>query len=175
MIKKLILSAGLVAALVFTVPAAFAQSKKSAADQGFLKEAMQGSLAEIQMGKLAQEKGNSADVRSFGKTLEQDHAKALQKAQDAARAAGMTTMPAEPAKKHKDAYGRMSKLSGADFDRQFVKHMVDDHKKDIRAHEKHAKDANAPVASYANEVLPDLRKHLEMAQSMSRAATTGSR
>jgi putative membrane protein len=68
----------------------------------------------------------------------------------------------------------MSKLSGATFDREFVKHMVDDHKKDIKEYEKEAK-ADDAAGAYAKETLPTLRKHLDTAQSLSSAATTGRR
>ena len=174
MMKNLVLSIGVAIALTCAAPAAFAQKQKNSAEQAFLKEAMQGSLAEIEMGKLAQQKGNSAEVRSLGKTFEEDHTKALQKAQEAAKSLGMN-MPAEPAKRHKSAYEKLSKQSGPAFDRQFAKHMIEDHKKDIKEHEKPRRIPTQAVASYANDVLPDLGKHLEMAQSLSRSTTTGSR
>src|SRR5215470_10339496 len=125
MMKQLVLGVGLATALACTAPAAFAQNTTG---QKFLKEAMEGSLAEIQMGKLAQEKGNSPGVRDFGKTLVDDHTKAEQKAQDAARSAGLQPV-GEPNKKQRDMYQKMSQKSGAAFDRAFIKDMVSDHKK----------------------------------------------
>jgi len=171
MMKQLVLGVGLATALACTAPAAFAQNTTG---QKFLKEAMEGSLAEIQMGKLAQEKGNSPGVRDFGKTLVDDHTKAEQKAQDAARSAGLQPV-GEPNKKQRDMYQKMSQKSGAAFDRAFIKDMVSDHKKDVKEHEKHAKDSNRAVADYVNAVLPDLRKHLQMAESLQKSETTGSR
>ena len=44
--------------------------------------------------------------------------------------------------------------------------MVEDHKKDIREFETETKKKNDPVAEFANETLPTLRKHPEMAQSL---------
>jgi putative membrane protein len=74
--------------------------------------------------------------------------------------------PNEPTKKHKADRDRLSKLSGDNFDREFAKMMVEDHKKDIRGFETEAKKKNDPVAEFANETLPTLRKHPEMAQSL---------
>ena len=71
-----------------------------------------------------------------------------------------------PTKKQKADYDRISKLSGEQFDREFAKMMVEDHKKDIREFETEAKKKTDPVAEFANETLPTLRKHLEMAQSL---------
>jgi putative membrane protein len=166
MTMKLLLGAGLVAALTFASPG-FAQDKAS---QKFLKAAIEGNLAEVEMGKLAQENGNSDDVRSFGQMLEKDHSDANQKATAAANSLGVTP-PTAPNSKQKAAHDRMAKLSGVAFDRAFAKHMVDDHKKDIKDYEKEAKKTD-DAGKYANEALPTLRKHLDTAQHLS---STGAR
>jgi hypothetical protein len=54
-----------------------------------------------------------------------------------ANSVGMTA-PTAPNKKQKADYDKMSKLSGAKFDKQFAAHMVADHKKDIKEYEKAA-------------------------------------
>ena len=99
---------------------------------------MEGNLAEVKMGELAQKNGNSDGVRSFGQMLQQDHAAANKTAESVAQSMGMTP-PTEPTKKQKADYDKLSKLSGGRFDREFVNHMVMDHKKDIREFEKEAK------------------------------------
>jgi putative membrane protein len=164
-----LLMAGIVAGLIVSSPS-FAQDK---AGQKFLKEAIEGNLAEVQMGQLAQKNGNSDRVRSFGQMLEKDHSAANQKATAAANQMGMSP-PDTPNSKQKATYDRMSKLSGDRFDRDFAKHMVADHKKDIKEYEKEAKK-NDPAGAYAKETLPTLHKHLETAQSLSGPATSGSR
>jgi putative membrane protein len=140
----------------------------SAADRGsqkFITEAIQGNLAEVEVGKLAQQKGQSDAVRSFGQRLMSDHSDANQKATELARQLGVTP-PNEPNAKQKAIYDKLSKLSGEAFDRAFAKAMVADHKQDIKEFEKQAKK-NDPAAQFANETLPVLRKHLEMAQGLS--------
>jgi len=135
------------------------------ASQKFITEAIQGNLAEIAVGKLAQQKGQSDGVRSFGAQLVSDHTAANDKAMSVAQSMGVSP-PSEPNKKQKTVYDRLSKLSGENFDREFAKAMVDDHKNDIREFEKEAKKKNDPAAEFANQTLPTLRKHLEMAQSL---------
>jgi putative membrane protein len=44
--------------------------KLNKADQLFLSKAIQGDLAEVKIGSLAQEKGQSDEVKQFGKMLE---------------------------------------------------------------------------------------------------------
>jgi putative membrane protein len=125
------------------------------------------------MGKLAQKNGSSAGVKSFGQTLEKDHAAANQKAMAAAKSAGVTP-PTAPNAKQKADYDQMSKMTGAQFDREFAQHMVADHKKDIAAYEKASKESGA-AGSYAKETLPTLQQHLQTAQSLTTPATTGKR
>src|SRR3954464_1426567 len=158
MITKLGVTLGL--AIVFAAPC-FAQD---AASQKFLKEAIEGNFAEVEMGQLAKKQASSDGVRSFGDMLEKDHSAANQKATAAATSLGMTP-PTSPNKKQKADYEKMSKLSGAQFDKMFATHMIADHKKDIKDYEK-AKKKDA-AGSYATETLPTLHKHLETAQSLS--------
>jgi putative membrane protein len=152
-------------AILFALPC-FAQD---AASQKFLQEAIEGNFAEIQMGQLAQKQASGDGVRSFGEMLEKDHSAANQKAKAAATSLGITS-PTSPSKKQKADYDKMSKSSGADFDKMFASHMVADHKKDIKDYEKAAKKKDA-AGSYATETLPALRKHLETAQSLSAGKT----
>ena len=157
-----VLGIAFAAALLGGVSAAGAADKAS---EKFLKEAMEGNLAEVQIGQLAQQKGENADVKNFGSQLEKDHSAANEKAKTIASQMGVTP-PTEHGKKEKAVYEKLSKLSGAAFDRAFAKAMVDDHKKEISKFEKQAKKKDDPTAGFANEILPDLRKHLEMAQSL---------
>ena len=85
------------------------------------------------------------------------------------------TPPTAPNAKQKTAYERMSKLSGARFDKQFAQAAVKDHKQDIAMYEREAK-SKGPLASFAQETLPTLRKHLQTAQAIvGKGAMTGSK
>ena len=162
MIRNWILGIAAAAALASSATTA------SAADEGsqkFIKEAIEGNLAEIAVGKLAQEKGRSEGVRSFGAQLVANHTAANEKAAKIANSIGVTP-PTASNKKQQAVYDKLSKLSGEKFDRRFAKAMVKDHKKDIREFEKEAKKKNDPAADFANETVPTLRKHLEMAESL---------
>ena len=141
-------------------------TKASKADETFIKDAMQGDLAEVSMGKLAQEKAQSQGVKDFGKMLEQDHGEHAQKVQSKAQELGVTA-PTEPNATQKSTYDRLSKLSGAQFDNQFVKTMVTDHKKDIAEYEKEAK-SKSPLADFAKDTLPTLEHHLQTAETLAK-------
>ena len=156
------------AAAIVAATSAWAADKR---DQTFIKDAIEGNLAEVQMGKLAQDKGQSDGVKSFGQMLATDHADANQKATAVANQIGVTP-PTEPNAKQKALYEKMSKLSGAAFDQQFAKEMVQDHKQDIQKYQQAAKKQNDPVGDYANQTLPTLQKHLQQAQSLTNNKST---
>src|SRR5215470_677210 len=53
-----------------------AAAEPSATTKSFVREAAGGGLAEVELGQLAQEKGTSEAVKSFGARMVQDHGKA---------------------------------------------------------------------------------------------------
>jgi putative membrane protein len=154
-------------AFVLLCGAAVAQDKAS---QKFIMEAIQGNFAEVSMGQLAQQNAASQDVRTYGQMLVSDHGAANQQAQQAATSVGLATLPAGPNAKQKADHDKMAKMTGAAFDREFAKHMVKDHRKDIAAYTKASKKQDA-VGQYAKSTLPTLQKHLEAAQSLQRSTT----
>jgi putative membrane protein len=133
-------------------------------DSAFLTDAIQGNLSEISIGELAQKNGASEGVKSFGQMLVQDHSTANEKAMILAKAHSVTP-PTEPKAESKSLHDRLAKLSGEQFDKEFAKAMVEDHKKDIKEFEDQTKGAD-DVASFAKDTVPTLKKHLQTAQSL---------
>jgi putative membrane protein len=168
--KTTLLLGAILAAALALGSQSFAQDKAS---QTFIKQAIEGNRAMVEMGQLAQKNGKSEGVRSFGQMLEHDHKDALQKSTTAANSMGVTP-PTAPNSKQKSMYDRISKLSGEKFDDAFVSDMIAGHKKDVSEYEKEAKQNNA-VGTYAKEELPVMQKHLQTAESLNRAQTTGKR
>ena len=154
-------SVGAATFLMLTLAGAAAKDKAS---ETFLKKAIEGNFAEVSMGDLAQKNGQSDDVKSYGKMLSTDHAAANEKALDAAKGLGMNP-PTEPNAKQKADYDRMSKISGAGFDKMFAAHMVADHQKDIAEYKKASKLKDA-AGEYASGQIDTLQKHLEDAKSL---------
>lgn len=153
------------AILALTLSAGGSALAASKADQTFLQDAIQGNLAEVQMGQLAQQKGQSDAVKSYGEMLVTDHSANNEKATRLAQQIGMSA-PSEPNAKQKAGYEMLSKLSGTVFDRQFAKMMVMDHKKNIGMFKREAAKKNDPMGQYASETLPVLEKHLHAAEKL---------
>ena len=155
------LSLGTAILLAVSIANASAKDKPS---ETFLKKAIEGNFAEVSMGDLAQKNGQNDDVKSYGKMLSTDHAAANQKALDAAKGLGMNP-PTGPNAKQKADYEKMSRMSGASFDRVFATHMVADHQNDIAEYMKASKIKD-PAGDYASGQIDTLRKHLDTAKSL---------
>lgn len=135
-------------------------------DHTFMVKAAQGGLAEVQLGQLAQQNGQSQQVKDFGKRMVDDHTKANDQLKQVAQQQGVT-LPDSPSAQDKAEYDRLSKLKGDSFDKAYAKMMVSDHKKDIAEFQKEANSGSNPqVKNFASQTLPTLQDHLQMAQQM---------
>jgi len=138
----------------------------SSKDKKFVQEAAIGGLAEVQLGRLAAEKATNPEIKQFGQKMADEHGKANDKLMSIAKQKNIE-VPSELTGKPAAAYQKLSKLSGSDFDREYVKLMLDDHKKDVSEFRKQAKDGQDPdVKAFASEALPTLENHLAMAQKL---------
>lgn len=136
------------------------------ADSKFAMEAAQGGMAEVQLGKLATEKASSSDVKQFGQRMVDDHSKANDELKSIASQKGMT-LPSDMGAKNQAEYDRLSKLSGAAFDKAYMRHMTTDHKKDVAEFQKESNSGkDSEIKSFAAKTLPTLQEHLKMAQDI---------
>ena len=143
--------------------------KLSHTDKKFIEEAAEGGMAEVEMGRLGQEKAQNADLKQFAQKLVQDHEQANQQLMQIAHQKGVDVQK-EISKKDQKTIDHLRGLSGAEFDKMYVEHMVKDHKKDIKEFEKAAnKGEDTDVKSFAQQTLPKLREHLQTAESLAQA------
>ena len=141
------------------------------ADRSFMNNAAIGGVFEVAVGKVAAERAGDAKVKDFGNMLVEDHTKANEELAALATARGIKPPTKLPAAKQAKI-DRLAKLSGRNFDRQFLQQVgVKDHQEDIRLFEKAAKSARDPeVKAFATKTLPTLRKHHQEAQDLLRSA-----
>src|SRR5436190_5687346 len=129
-------------AAILMLSGAAAQEKGAAksagsADQRFVMEAAQGGMAEVELGQLAAQKAASDDVKKFGQRMVDDHTKANDQLKQVASQKSIT-LPTDIGAKNKAVKDHLEKLSGAAFDKAYMTHMVQDHKKDVAEFQKEA-------------------------------------
>lgn len=175
MYQRLFSAKTLVLLLVLMLPTASGQAadnktstvspktKLSSDDTTFVKDAAQGGLM-VQLGKLAQEKAGNEKGKEFGKRMEQDHSKANEELKKIASDKDVQ-LSNELDKKHKGKVDKLTKLSGADFDKQYMDAMVSDDKEDIKKFQRADKGKDAELKQFARQTLPTLKEHLQLAES----------
>lgn len=158
---------------------AFADAKGSDARQ--LKRLAEANLAEIEAGKLAAQKATNAEVKKFAQQMVDDHGKQLQEIRTLAQAKKIELPPA-PDAKHKRALEKLQALSGADFDRRYMRMQIASHREAQKLAERAAKGAtDAELKAAAQKAAPAIQEHLKRAEELAanarserRAASGGS-
>src|SRR5262249_19458122 len=154
------------------IPAAPATAKGQdgamSADQSFVTEAADGGMAEVELGQLAAEKALNEEVKKFGQRMVTDHSKANNDLHQIA-AQKRVALPFSISGKEKTTKDRLSKLSGAEFDKAYMTEMVSDHQKDVAAFKNESTNGKDPdVKDFATKTLPTLEDHLKQAQEIAK-------
>jgi putative membrane protein len=133
----------------------------------FLSHALEGDNSEIMLGNLATDRARNPAVREFGRTLVTDHTQARNEVLDTGRRFGIRPTR-EVTPEAREMRDHLTGLRGRAFDREFVRHMVDDHRKDVDAFREEAREHHGAVSELAARQLPTLREHLRTAISLGR-------
>jgi putative membrane protein len=147
-------------------------SQLSSSDRTFIMKAAQGGMAEVELGQLASQNGSSDEVKKFGQRMVDDHTKANDQLKQLAQSKGVP-VPTDLSAKDKATKDRLSKMNGAEFDRAYMKDMVQDHTKDVAEFRKESTSAKDPdVKSFASQTLPTLEDHLKEAKGITPAGAS---
>jgi len=138
------------------------RSMNMTSDKKFAMDAAVGGMAEVELGKLATQKATNPDVKQFGQRMVDDHGKANDELKTVASKESID-LPTSLDSKHQATVDRLSKLSGADFDKAYVREMVKDHDMDVKEFQKEAQNGqNTSVRDFASKTLPTLEEHQKM-------------
>ena len=131
--------------------------------------AAQGGMVELRLGEVAKEKAARQDVKDFGAMMAADHGKAGEELKAVATKNGVT-LPADLDARHKAIVVKLSKLSGAEFDKAYIAEMVKAHEKDAIAFKDASKTAKNPeVKGFAPKTLPVIKSHLKKINAIAAA------
>jgi len=152
-------------ALAFALVAGVSTAAIAKTETEFLTDAIKGDNSEVALGQLAVSKSSSEPVKAFGQTLIVDHSKAKTEASALATKLNISAS-GEISPEAQTEMTKLKQLSGQDFDKEFVRYMVEDHEKDIAEFKHEADGGHGAVQQLAAQTLPTLEKHLEMAKSL---------
>lgn len=140
-------------------------------DKKFLKQAAQGGMTEVELGKLAAQKASNGDVKQFAQKMVDDHSKANGQLKEIASKENVQ-IPDALDSKHQSRIDKLSKLSGPDFDKAYVKDQLKDHQSDVKDFSAEAQNGSDPnVKAFASSTLPTLQQHLELVKNLNKKGT----
>jgi putative membrane protein len=136
-------------------------------DAGFFKNATASGLAEVQASQLALKQASSAKVKSFAQRMVADHTKADDELKSLKMGDKGYPIAHDPLPESEKRIDALSRLHGADFDREYAKLMVADHEKAVAIFEVEIeKGSNDQLKAFAKKTLPTLKDHLKQAKTL---------
>ena len=130
---------------------------------------------EIDVGKIAEDKGQSADIRKFATEMVNDHTSADQKLTDLAKKSNLdlNVTPHDPVEQAmmaaSDEFKRSLRgMSGAQFDVAYVAPQVEKHELVLNVIDLAEKTASGDTKKLLEETKPTVEMHLDHAKTLQR-------
>ena len=95
-------------------------------DGDFVRDVAMKNMAEIELSRMALDHATNPDIKSFAQSMINDHSAAGDKLKSVVSGQPIE-WPAQLDDKHRKTVGELARKQGADFDRDYVKAMVDGH------------------------------------------------
>jgi putative membrane protein len=145
------------------------QRQLSQRDLDFIKNAAIGGMAEVELSKLAEQKAHSPDIKSFGARMVHDHSRADEQLATIAKEQG-ATVPQQLDTEHTQMRDRLAKLQGEAVDRAYIRMMVAEHDKAVKAFRQEAQmGQDREVKRFARETLAMIEQHDKLAHDIERS------
>jgi putative membrane protein len=135
-------------------------------EKEFVSDAGMDGMFDVQAGNLALQKAQSADVKSFAQRMVNDHGTSNAELAQFATTKGLA-LPTELGGEMKGAFDHLNGLTGAEFDKAYMHHMVEGHDKDVAEFDKMSTSASdSDLKAWAGKTLPTLKQHQQMAKDI---------
>ncbi|HYR44136.1 MAG TPA: DUF4142 domain-containing protein [Terriglobia bacterium] len=143
------------------------------ADKNFLKRAEEENIKEENLGRAVVRKTKNSDIKDYAQMLVDDHTKALKELVDLMNQKGMRQPRSLPKLQH-EALSKLNRLSGPEFDREFINQMIEDHQNAVAEFRQEANVAqDKDIRNHASRMLPVLEKHLQRAPELQGRLSSG--
>ncbi|NVB77425.1 MAG: DUF4142 domain-containing protein [Kofleriaceae bacterium] len=139
---------------------------------------------EIDLGKAASKKAANKDVKAYGDMLVKEHGEADKKLMALAKQTHQTVPAEKPASdvekqakaEQKAMATKLKTMKGADFDREYLRMMVQGHEKELaQIDTKKSEVTNAELSAMLDELKPMLQHHEDAAKELQKNEPTATR
>jgi putative membrane protein len=161
--RKIAIAAGILAMLAATN--AYANTMSA---QDFVTKASIANQFEIDSSKLALEKAQNSEVKSFAQRMVDDHTKTGDRMKEVLDSSDSNAKPADELdNKHQKLLDKLQDTSGNAFDRQYIAIQTDAHKEAVSLFADYSKNGkDKALKNFAGKTLPTLKDHLKHVQQL---------
>ena len=143
------------------------------ADSAFILDVATDNIAEVRLGRLAADKAANASVKEFGQRMVTEHTNMQKQLLDIASKQGirlydeLSRSGRADAERVKEEVDRLEKLRGAEFDRNYMTLMIQNHQNAVSKFQSQGRFAqSAEVRNLVTASLPALQQHLSQARQI---------
>lgn len=159
-------------ACLATVPPASAQSAAAQVAQtdadGYVRQTAISDLFEVSAAQAALQKASSEEVRSFARMMIDDHTKAGEQLEDAAKGQSLAdSLPTGVDARHDRMLQELANATEQDFDRLYMRTQVEAHTAALKQQQDYSSfGANPALKAIASQLVPVVKRHLDQAQAI---------
>ncbi|MDQ3276870.1 MAG: DUF4142 domain-containing protein [Bacteroidota bacterium] len=136
-------------------------------DAKFVVLAASSNNLELQLSQLAQQRASSQAVKDFASMMVEHHTMAGQEMKSLLSQKGAIVPDTALLPIHRLQLETVTAAQGADFDKAYMRIMVDAHEEDVDEYEDETTDArDADIRAFATRMLPTLRTHYTKAKDV---------
>jgi putative membrane protein len=146
-------------------------SSLPSSDQQFLDHLAKDSRGEVQISKMVEAKTTNPEVKDYAKRMIHDHMMMDRQLHQVMAKHGLP-VPQGITSEDQQLQSKLQGLSGQQLDQAYMRAQIQDHEQDVQQVSQKAKSdqqlspAHPDVAQFAQESLPVLQDHLQLAKSV---------
>jgi len=130
-----------------------------------IKNGVESSNAEVRLSNLALKNSQNSSVTNFAKMMVTDHTNLAGELKKLAESKKVNTSDSLTVE-HEQLLVSLAKKTGAEFDKEYIQAMVNDHEKAVQLFKNAANNTDKAVNDMAGKNLPKLEEHLNAANSL---------
>ncbi len=135
-------------------------------DKRFTRDVARRDLVNTELAKLASQKSSSDKVKQFGQRILSDHPAISEQVKHVASGENIK-IPAKVDLSHNSRYDKLSKLSGGEFDRAYLKDQTQTLRAELRDLKAEIDTGKiSSVKQLASDILPILKQQLSLVKSL---------
>jgi putative membrane protein len=136
-------------------------------DAEFIREITADNMLEIRLGRTAASKAENPAVKQFGQRMVTDHTRMRDQWVALASRHGVTFQPDFGLREQEDQVKEFEKLSGSEFDRAYMNHMIKSHQQELDKFQNEGRSARSvEVRQLVAASMPTLDQQLSLARQV---------